>query len=74
MSDSDWLLGILGDGEWHTLAEILRRSFDERGVGLTVHSRVSDLRKRGHAIEWEKVAGIERGRGSRYRLVPATLF
>ena len=45
MTDVDFLLSVLADGEAHSQAEILRRSFDERGHGLTVHSRAADLRR-----------------------------
>lgn len=55
------LLGILGDGEWHTCAEILRTE------PMIVHSRVSDLRAKGHAVEHETTG--KGARGSRYRLV-----
>ena len=68
MTDSAWLLGVLEDGSWHTLSEILRRSDAERGHGLTVHSRVSDLRKQGHQIEqksWRANGRVQ----STYRLV-----
>jgi hypothetical protein len=50
MSDTAFLLEVLSDGEKHGLNEILLRSFRERGCGLTVHSRASDLRKQGHVI------------------------
>lgn len=49
-SDTDWLAEVLSDGREHELASILRRSFDERGYGLTVHSRAADLRKRGFTV------------------------
>jgi len=49
--DCEFLLSALADGEWHTLNEILGRSFRDRGVGLTVHSRAAELRRRGHKIE-----------------------
>lgn len=44
MTDSAWLLDLLSDGHEHELSEIIRRSQDERGYGLTVHSRVAQLR------------------------------
>lgn len=68
MTDSAWLLDLLRDGKAHSLGEILRRSFNERGHGLTVHSRVSDLRKQGHDVLCGRVAGKERGEGWIYRL------
>lgn len=53
MSDDAFLFHVLEDGKWHGQAEILQRSFNERGHGLTVHSRASDLRKRGCTVECE---------------------
>lgn len=53
MTDTDFLERTLSDGMWHSHSEILSRSMLERGVGLTIHSRASDLRKRGHRVEVE---------------------
>lgn len=69
MTDCEFILDVLGDGEEHTLAELLSRSMDERGCGLTVHSRVAQLRTRGHVIEHATVKGADRGHGHTYRLV-----
>lgn len=49
-TDADFLYSVLSDGKPHSTTEILRRSFVERGVGLTVHSRAATLRERGHVI------------------------
>lgn len=68
-SDCDWLFQVLRDGEEHTLTEILMKSYDERGHGLTVHSRVAELRDRGHEILWHRESGKARGSSSVYRLV-----
>jgi hypothetical protein len=67
MTDGEFVLSVLSDGHWHSLNDVLRESFAERGCGLTLHSRVADLRKQGHVIEWRKVG--PRGAGSQYRLV-----
>jgi hypothetical protein len=67
-TDADFLLDVLRDGEWHSLNEILARSFRERGCALTVHSRASDLRAAGYAIVNEPIPGVRRA-SSRYRLV-----
>lgn len=69
MTDAEFILDVLGDGEEHSLAEILSRSMNERGCGLTTHSRVADLRKQGHVIEHLTVKGAERGHAHTYRLV-----
>jgi hypothetical protein len=49
--DVEFLLTLLADGEEHELGEILQRSIDERGHGLTVHSRAADLRKLGYKVK-----------------------
>ena len=73
MTDALWLLSVLKDGCWHSRDAILSRSFSERGCGLTVHSRVSDLRKNGHRIECKTRLGSEgqfgQRRSSFYRMV-----
>lgn len=69
MTDKAWLLNLLSDGVPRTLNEILRRSFDDRGCGLTVHSRISDLRKDGYQIAWWQQPGEKRGNSSVYQLV-----
>jgi hypothetical protein len=71
VTDCAFLLELLGDGGEHTLTDILRASIDQRGHGLTVHSRVADLRKQGHEIEHVTIRGAERGAGHAYRLVLA---
>lgn len=78
-TDNAFLLSVLADGRWHTLTEILSRSFADRGVGLTVHSRAAELRRAGHVIENETTrsslvrSGFQRAGFSRavssYRLV-----
>lgn len=67
-TDTDLLFHILRDGRWHSLFEINRRAEDARGYGMTVHSRASDLRKRGHVVEQRSEAAGRRRR-SFYRLV-----
>ena len=69
MTDNDWLLKQLREaaGGWVSQDELIRRSQNERGHGLTVHSRIADLRKQGHTI-----TNMLRARGDRrqsfYRL------
>lgn len=69
IKDADFLADVLADGEWHSLGEILERSVRDRGCGLTVHSRVSDLRKRGFVIENRTAANGSGRRDSSYRLI-----
>lgn len=67
MTDNAYLLHVLKDGRWHSHTEILQRSIQERGHGLTVHSRASELRvKFGQNVEC-RVAGSPR-RQSFYRI------
>lgn len=66
-TDKQFLARVLSDGEWHSLNQILARSRQERGCGLTVHSRAANLRADGFVIEHKKDG--ERGDGSWYRLV-----
>lgn len=61
--DCEFLLRVLWDGEEHELEEILALSRAERGYGLTVHSRASELRKRGYVV----VNHVERPEGGRAR-------
>jgi hypothetical protein len=69
MSDADFMLNILKDGREYTTGEILAYSQHERGCGLTVHSRISELRKRGHTIT-TRCLGRKNGRSIyAYRLV-----
>jgi hypothetical protein len=44
MTHSDRVLDLLADGEPHSHRELY-------GLYVIVHSRISDLRKRGHTIE-----------------------
>lgn len=70
VSDKDFLLRVLADGEWHSLSEIVSRSISRRGYGLTVHSRAADLRRDGYAVENRVVRPAGGGRAvSYYRLV-----
>jgi hypothetical protein len=69
LTDSAFLLSILEDGAQHSQAELLRRSFQERGCGLTIHSRIADLRKQGHYIICDRVPGKTRGEAWTYQLL-----
>lgn len=70
MTDVAYLLSVLQDGQPHSSTEILRRSFDDRGHGLMVHSRAADLRAQGHQITCERVPGKRRGDAFTYKLLP----
>ncbi len=69
MSDCAYLLELLEQGPVTNQA-ILAQSQRDRGCGMVVNSRVSELRRRGHQIHSERVG---RDRGGRevwvYRLL-----
>ncbi len=56
-SGTDRLLAVLSDGEWHESRSLYR------ALNVMVHSRVADLRRRGHRIESRR-----EGREHLYRL------
>lgn len=56
------ILRILGDGEWHTSAELYR------STDCIVHSRITDLRNAGHLIEKRHVGGTG-ATATEYRLL-----
>lgn len=73
MTDLEFLRGVLEQGP-ATSNEILAKSFAERQCGLTVHSRVADLRREGLEIDCRRV-GTKNGRGQfRYEIVADRLF
>jgi len=73
VTDLEFLLEVLADGELHSTSEILARSIEERGHGLTVHSRISDLRRRGCKVEHLTRQGAQRGHANVYRLISSPL-
>ena len=60
MTDADFVLEELREGPCTTM-ELIHRSQAVRGFGLTPHSRVAELRKRGHRIECRRIESY-RGR------------
>ena len=72
-TDASWLLDHLTAraGEWVPMLRILAASMAERGCGLTVHSRVAELRRRHGATIENRTRRTPDGRVlSEYRLVP----
>lgn len=65
MSHCDRILAALRDGEWHTTAAL----YQELG-GMILHSRISDLRHKGHDVQGRHVPGETGAHGYEYRLVP----
>jgi hypothetical protein len=70
-TDADFMLSVLSETpeEWVPAMVILRRSFEDRGVGLTIHSRAATLRERGHIIECRVDRAEEMRAISYYRIV-----
>ncbi len=65
-TQSERVLAALASGQWVTLAELARIA---RGSEAGVSARLRELRKLGHVVDRERVAG---GNGlHRYRLAPA---
>lgn len=56
------ILAVLGDGSWHSTAEIHARAGYSR-----LNSRISDLRKQGNQIEHRHVQGLQGTRAHLYR-------
>jgi hypothetical protein len=64
MSHCDRILEALRDGQWHTSHDLYIK------VGHCVlHSRISDLRKKGYTVEGRSVPGYSGALGYEYRLV-----
>ena len=61
MTDSEYVLAQLEQGPRDT-TELLVGSIRERGVGLTVHSRVADLRAQGYQITCQIEGKTRKGR------------
>lgn len=53
MSGADLILSELRKGGWKSTNALLAASFRRRDRGLIVHSRIAELRNRGHWIECE---------------------
>ncbi len=70
MSHCDLILDALRDGEWHTTASIYKAT----GGFLILHSRISDLRAKGHNVEGRHVPGRTGAEGYEYRLAPSVAF
>jgi hypothetical protein len=64
MSHCDRILDALRDGKWHTSADL----YDAVGGYMVLHSRISDLRKKGHNVEGRHVPGRTGADGYEYRL------
>jgi hypothetical protein len=67
MDDTDFMRHVLADGDWHGQMEIIGRSIEIRGHGLTPHSRASTLRERGFRVE-NRQHVVNGRRVSEYRL------
>lgn len=63
MTQCERIVDVLRDGREHTAAELYR-------TGCVLHSRISDLRKRGYVIELSRTDGVG-AESFLYRLVSA---
>ena len=70
MTHCEQVLEALRDGEWHTTADLYRRT----DGFLILHSRISDLRKQGHNVEGRHVPGRSGADGYEYRLLSSVTF
>jgi hypothetical protein len=69
MSHCGLILEALRDGQFHTTASLYRE------VGpMILHSRISDLRKKGHNVEGRHVPGETGADGYEYRLCSSVTF
>jgi hypothetical protein len=69
MSHCDLILNALRDGSWKTTSTLYRE------VGpMILHSRISDLRKKGHTVEGRHVPGQTGAEGYEYRLASSVTF
>ena len=69
VSHCDRVLEALQDGQWHTTHDL----YIEVG-NMILHSRVSDLRKKGHNVEGRHVPGQTGAHGYEYRLGPSVTY
>lgn len=61
------ILAVLGDGEWHSTAEVHSRAGYSR-----LNSRISDLRRQGNQIEHRHLEGRTGTRAHQYRWLNPT--
>ncbi len=69
MSHCDKILHALQDGQWHTTHAL----YIEVGP-MILHSRVSDLRAKGHNVEGRHVPGKTGADGYEYRLCSSVAY
>lgn len=62
MTHGERILWVLSDGKFHSTANIHRQAGN-----MIVHSRIAELRSKGHAIEHEHVPGRIGAQAHRYR-------
>ncbi len=69
MSHCDRILDALRDGQFHTTHDL----YIEVGPCI-LHSRISDLRAKGHNVEGRHVPGQTGANGYEYRLLPSVTY
>ncbi len=70
MTHGERVLHALRDNEWHTTAWLYANGCQN----MILHSRVSDLRKKGHNVEGRHVPGQTGAHGYAYRLLPSVTY
>ena len=69
MSHCDLILDALRDGTWKTTSQLYKE------VGpMILHSRVSDLRRKGHNVQGRHVPGHTGADGYEYRLASSVTY
>jgi hypothetical protein len=69
MSHCARILDALRDGQWHTTHDLYTT------VGpMILHSRISDLRRKGHNVQGRHVPGRTGADGYQYRLQPSVEY
>ncbi len=69
-SHCDRVLNALRDGQWRTSAWLYRNGCEH----MILHSRISDLRAKGHNVEGRHVPGKTGADGYQYRLLPSVTY
>ena len=70
MTDSELILNILADGEWHNVITIMKQG-KPGAINWAVRSRVSDLKKKLRPEGYDIDSRIGENGQAEYMLIPA---
>lgn len=70
MTHCELVLEALRDGKWHSTHDL----YIEVSTPMILHSRISDLRAKGHNVEGRSVPGKTGAHGYEYRLTPSVTY